>query len=45
VIGRGRVACDYIRGWLNFCLQAYARLIEARRDLFPSGERAPHMRP
>ncbi len=26
VIRRGRPACDYIRGWLHYCLQAYARL-------------------
>lgn len=23
---RGRFACDYIRGWLEFCLKAYVRL-------------------
>jgi len=28
VIKRGRPACDYIRGWLHYCLQAYARLLE-----------------
>jgi uncharacterized protein len=26
VIRRGRPACDYIRGWLHYCLQAYVRL-------------------
>lgn len=26
VIDRGRIACDYIRGWLYFCLQSYGRL-------------------
>jgi uncharacterized protein len=26
VIHRGRPACDNIRGWLEFCLQAYVRL-------------------
>ena len=25
-IHRGRVACDYIRGWLQYCLLAYVRL-------------------
>ena len=25
VIRRGRPACDYIRGWLHYCLQAYLR--------------------
>lgn len=31
---RGRVACDYIRGWLHFCLTAYVRLQDARPDYF-----------
>jgi len=31
VIRRGRPACDYIRGWLHYCLQAYLRL-SATRD-------------
>jgi len=26
VLARGRPACHYIRGWLNYCLEAYARL-------------------
>lgn len=26
VLRRGRPACDYIRGWLHFCLEAYLRL-------------------
>lgn len=26
VISRGRPACDYIRGWLHYCLGAYLRL-------------------
>ena len=26
VLSRGRPACDYIRGWLNYCLEAYLRL-------------------
>ena len=26
VIQRGRPACDYIRGWLHYCLEAYLRL-------------------
>jgi uncharacterized protein len=26
VIHRGRPACNYIRGWLHYCLQAYVRL-------------------
>jgi len=27
VLARGRPACDYIRGWLHYCLQAYVRLL------------------
>jgi uncharacterized protein len=34
VIRRGRPACDYIRGWLHYCLSAYARLLTQRPDLF-----------
>jgi uncharacterized protein len=34
VIARGRVACDYIRGWLDYCLQAYARVSRLRPDWF-----------
>lgn len=26
VIRRGRPACDYIRGWLHYCMEAYLRL-------------------
>jgi uncharacterized protein len=29
VIHRGRPACDYIRGWLDYCLQTYVRLLLA----------------
>lgn len=34
VIHRGRPACDYIRGWLDYCLQAYVRLLDKRPDYF-----------
>jgi uncharacterized protein len=34
VIHRGRPACDYIRGWLDYCLQAYVRLLRHRPDYF-----------
>lgn len=27
VINRGRPACDYIRGWLHYCLGLYANLL------------------
>lgn len=30
VIRRGRPACDYIRGWLHYCLEAYLRLSRER---------------
>lgn len=36
VMARGRPACDYIRGWLHYCLQAYVRLLDARSDYFSS---------
>ena len=31
---RGRVACDYIRGWLDFCLRAYVELSARHPDHF-----------
>jgi uncharacterized protein len=34
VIHRGRPACDYIRGWLAYCLEAYVRLSAQRPDFF-----------
>ena len=34
VIHRGWPACDYIRGWLEYCLGAYVRLLDARPDYF-----------
>jgi uncharacterized protein len=34
VAARGRSHCDYIRGWLGFCLEAYAALGSARPDYF-----------
>jgi uncharacterized protein len=34
VIHRGRPACDYIRGWLHYCLQAYIRLLERCPEYF-----------
>jgi uncharacterized protein len=39
VIARGRTACDYIRGWLHYCLQVYGRLSHSRPDWF-EGHRA-----
>jgi uncharacterized protein len=34
VIRRGRPACDYIRGWLHYCLGAYDRVRTRRPDWF-----------
>lgn len=34
VLGRGRVACDFIRDWLTYCLEAYVRLLKTRPNLF-----------
>lgn len=34
VMRRGRPACDFIRGWLHYCLGAYMRLRRARPDYF-----------
>jgi uncharacterized protein len=34
VLKKGRHSCDYIRGWLHYCLEAYARLLKARPDYF-----------
>jgi uncharacterized protein len=31
---RGRVACDFIRGWLDFCLRAYVDLLDTRPGWF-----------
>lgn len=33
VIKRGRPACDYIRGWLHYCLGLYAELHREQPDL------------
>ena len=35
VIARGRVGCGYIRGWLHFCLSAYAELSLTCPGYFP----------
>jgi uncharacterized protein len=34
VARRGRVGCDYIRGWLDFCLQAYVELSASQSEYF-----------
>lgn len=35
---RGRLHCDYVRGWLEFCLASYAELSQRRPEYF----RDPH---
>jgi uncharacterized protein len=35
VIHRGRPACDYIRGWLDYCIQAYVHLRVRKPSYFP----------
>jgi uncharacterized protein len=39
-IRRGRPACDYIRGWLHYCLTAYLRLSRQCPDWFEAGSSA-----
>jgi uncharacterized protein len=34
VIHRGRPACNYIRGWLDYSLKAYVRLLSQRPEYF-----------
>jgi uncharacterized protein len=34
VIKRDRPACDYIRGWLHYCIEAYVRLSPAQPGMF-----------
>ncbi len=34
VLGGGRTSCDYVRGWLHYCLETYLRLSDARPDWF-----------
>jgi uncharacterized protein len=44
VLKRGRPACDYIRGWLHYCIEAYARLRAQTPewfDLTPDPDRDP----
>jgi uncharacterized protein len=40
VIARGRPACDYIRGWLHYCLEVYARVSRAQPIWFDGSHRA-----
>ena len=34
VLARGRTACDYVRGWLHYCIGAYGRLSSAKPAWF-----------
>lgn len=34
VTRRGRIACDYIRGWLDFCLKSYVEVSSCRPKYF-----------
>jgi uncharacterized protein len=45
VIHRGRPACDYIRGWLDYALGAYVRISAIRPDLFSRMGSAAAQRP
>lgn len=45
VARRGRLGCDYIRGWLSFCLQAYVELSAQRPDYFAAAPVDPASRP
>jgi uncharacterized protein len=38
VIYRGRPACDLIRGWLAFCLQAYVRISSSQPEFLTRKE-------
>jgi uncharacterized protein len=39
---RTKASCDFVRGWLQFCLQAYCELTDARPDYFPNVIRNSH---
>jgi uncharacterized protein len=41
VLAHGRSACDYIRGWLHYTIQAYGRLARLAPDW---SDRMPRMR-
>jgi uncharacterized protein len=46
VIHRGRPACDLIRGWLEYCLQAYIRVSNDRPEFLAGKERpSPRRQP
>ncbi len=45
VIHRGRPACDYIRGWLHYCLEAWTRLPRPAADGLPGSAYAASSNP
>jgi uncharacterized protein len=42
---RTTASCDFIRGWLEFCLASYCELIELRPDYFPALRRSAPEKP
>jgi uncharacterized protein len=38
VLQRGRPACDYVRGWLHYCLQAYVRTLNVSPAWYGSAQ-------
>ena len=42
VIHRGRPACDYIRGWLHYCIEAYLRLSRGAAGVMFDGQWDEH---
>jgi uncharacterized protein len=43
-IHRGRAACEFIRGWLHYCLTAYGRLSRAKPWMFERVQAVVHQR-
>ncbi len=41
VLSAGRGGCDYIRGWLEYCLRFYDRLLQERPGLLETSQRRP----
>jgi uncharacterized protein len=41
-IHRGRPACEFIRGWLHYCLSTYGRLSREKPGMFEQAQAAVH---
>jgi uncharacterized protein len=41
VLAAGRTGCDFIRGWLDYCLALYDCVLMERPDLLDLAERRP----